>query len=187
MTSLRLSGSPPCSATIESYASVAGLPRAFNHGFMPGGKRPESKLRHFRYSGELGSGRATYRRARKSLLDWRMHDGSESTGIWHDGDIVVTWARLLPGIFVLNPCAALRLPSARSETSVGYATTAGHLIAGHERMTVRRRRDGSVTFEVESYSRGAGWLGRAIFPLLASSQQRYFGEQVRCMQALAAA
>ena len=72
----------------------------------------------------------------------------------------------------------------RRAATVGYATTRGHLIAGCELMTVRRAADGAVTFEVESRSRGAGLLGRAIFPLLAPAQRRFFEEQCRSMRVL---
>ena len=112
-----------------------------------------------------------------------MHDGSATTGIFYDGcGAVVTWARMAPGLFVLNPCRTLPVQRARRSTTVGYATTRGHLIAGYEHMTVRIAEDGAVVFTVESWSRGAGLVGRAIFPLLARSQHRFFSEQVRCMR-----
>ena len=116
-----------------------------------------------------------------------MHDGSVNTGVWRDGrGIVVTYAALVPKIWVLNPCRELdprQLEQSRHACSVGYATCAGHLIAGCEVMTVRRCADGDVRFEVRSASRGAGWLGRAVFPFIVRSQHRFFREQLRCMEA----
>ena len=69
-------------------------------------------------------------------------------------------------------------------SAVAYATLAGHKLAGEERMAVVWAHDGTVTFDVLSISRGSGLVGRALFALLASTQRRFFGEQVSCMQRL---
>ena len=115
-------------------------------------------------------------------------EGSESSGVWVNSrdDALVTWARMLPGLFVLNPCRTLSATRTRHSTTVAYATTQGHLIAGCELLTVRMSTssDAAVSFELLSRSRGAGFLGRAIFPLLAPSQSRFFREQCRCMEVL---
>ena len=189
MTTLRLSTSAPCTSTLEQYASMARVAaRPFNHGFMPGGRLPEDNLRVIQLtSNTLGRGRAAYRKARKLLLEWKMHESSATTVILQDDcGALVTAARMAPGLWVLNPCRTLSLPKAGArETTVAYATTSGHLIAGCELMTVKQAADGTVRFQVESRSRGAGLLGRAIFPLLAPAQHRFFREQVRCMEELA--
>jgi uncharacterized protein (UPF0548 family) len=193
MTTLRVSVAPPSSESLERYATrVAGRP--FNHEFYPGGARPERDLRVIRLSCDLGTGRSCYNRGRTLLQQWQMHSGSTTTGILvlPDG-VLITWARMLPGLWVLNPCRTLSLPQIPAEqrtagiSMVGYATTRGHLIAGCERMAVRhQRRTGRVTFELESISRGAGLVGRAIFPLIAPAQHRFFSSQLRCMQRAAA-
>ena len=189
MTSLRLGSSAPCTSILQDYALVAGVAtRPFNHKFMPGGERPEFNLRIIRLTGNLGRGRAAYRRAAKHLLEWRMHGASTTTGVWRDDQgALITYAKMAPGVWVLNPCRTLSPPpvAGRRETTVAYATTRGHLIAGVELMTVTLSADGAVSFVVDSRSRGAGLVGRAIFPLLGSSQRRFFSEQVRCMEVLA--
>lgn len=189
MTSLRLCAAPPCSSTLEQYAINARLPRPFNHGFFTGGFSSEDSLRVIRLSAQLGRGSGCYRRAKQHLLSWRMHDESDTTGIWRseDGDALVTYAKmLLPRLYVLNPCRVIHIPpsSRRAATTVAYTTTRGHLIAGCELMTVSMAANGEVTFHVESRSRGAGLLGRLIFPVLAPAQHRFFSEQCRSMQAL---
>ena len=191
MTSIRLRVEPPCERTLAAYAANAACPRSINHKFYPGGARPERGLRIMQISGTLGHGGDCYRRAVEQLHAWDMHRGSATTGLWTDDELstLVTYAKLAPFFWVLNPCRVLRSveaasgASSRRVTTVGYATTRGHLLAGCELMTVRQDSDtGEVKFEVLSSSRGSGLIGRAIFPLLAPAQLRYFREQVRCMQ-----
>ena len=184
MTSLRLGPHPPCKQTLEAYAAASGAARReFNHAFMPGGIQPELGLRLIELGSELGRGRRCYRRASRLLLAWEMHGGSDCTGVWTDGGALVTWAALAPGLWVLNPCRVLSANFDRQSSTIGYATTRGHLIAGCEEMTVRHCADGTVRFELRSASRGSGLLGRAIFPMLAPAQDRFFREQLRCMRA----
>ena len=184
MTTVLVRATPPCASTLQNYAQNCKIAsRPFNHGFMPGGPAAESNLRIIEFAGVVGHGRACYRRACKRLLSWQMHEGSELTGIWTDGNSVVTYTLLSLGrLWVVNPCRQLTMMLAGPRmTSIGYATTRGHLIAGCERMSVRHCPDGSVRFEVHSASRGSGLLGRAIFPFLVPAQKRFFKEQVRCM------
>jgi uncharacterized protein (UPF0548 family) len=186
MTTFRVSREPPCDSTLRCYAATRAVSaRPFNHGFLPNGGRPEERLRILELRTRLGSGEFCFRRARKLLLAWDVHSGSSRTGIWTDNEgAVVTWAQLVPGLWVLNPCRVLPTRSDWRCVSVGYATTRGHLIAGFERMEVRwHAHDDSVTFDIHSESRGAGLVGRTIFPLLAPAQMRFFSEQLRCMRA----
>lgn len=44
--------------------------------------------------------------------------------------------------------------------------------------------DDSVWFEVYSISRGAGFAGRLVFPLIQSMQKRFFREQAETMRRL---
>ena len=189
MTTLVLSTRPPCDAKLERWASTSGLAgRPFNHGFAMKDLRDaqlqrRERLRVLTFSTELGSGRRRFRKARQQLVEWRMHEGSTQSGIWTNGDALCTWAKfMLPGLWVVNPCRTLTLPSTRSSASVGYATCQGHMIAGSEHMSVRLRKDGTVHFEIISASRGAGPLGKIIFPMLAPAQTRFFREQLRCMK-----
>ena len=189
MTSIRFRAEPPCERTLAAYAARAACPRSINHDFIPGGARPEGDLRTMQLSGTLGHGNTVYRRAVQRLHKWDMHRGSATTGMWSDDATLVTYAKLAPFIWVLNPCRVLRSVDVASgaisgrASTVGYATTRGHLLAGCELMTVRQDfGTGEVQFAVLSSSRGSGLLGQAIFPLLAPAQLRYFREQVRCME-----
>ena len=187
MTTVHLSRKPPCESTLKSYAAARAVSvRPFNHGFMPGGTLQEERLRRIELQIRLGSGASCFRSSRNLLLAWDMHRGCSRSGIWTDNEgALVTWARLLPALWVINPCRTLSpLLSSHDKraAAVGYATTRGHLIAGFERMEVRwHAGDDSVTFHIHSVSRGAGLLGRALFPWLAPAQRRFFEDQLRCM------
>lgn len=188
MTSLRLGFERPSETNLKAYAVKLRLgSRPFNHGFMPGGSRPEpvKALRLYEKTAVIGHGKDTYARAQQLLLDWQMHEGSDKTGIWTDGKALVTYAQLAPGLWVLNPCRTLPSPGAetgdRRSCHVCYATTRGHLIAGCEQMSVRYCDDTTCLFEVSSGSRGSGWLGRAVFPFIQRSQRHFFEEQVSMM------
>ena len=192
MSTLHFGRAPPCQTTLERHASAFGSCRTANHGFAHADARTVQALcqaeglRMIELSTELGRGRKRLRRAREQLLGWQMHRGSRTTGIFTEGHgALVTYARMAPGLWVINPCRVIetRVDVRRGShaTTVGYTTTVGHLIAGRELLTVRRVRDGTVLFEVHSVSRGAGPIGRAIFPLLAPAQWRFFREQMRCM------
>jgi uncharacterized protein (UPF0548 family) len=193
MTSLRLSLDRPSTATLQHYVQSARVSqRSLNHGFSPGGNAPEDQLREMAFSADLGVGRDCYDAACRLLLDWQMHRGSSVTGIYWtcDDDAVVTWAKMAPALWVLNPCRSVapaanmamgsRADAVRS-VAVAYATAQGHLLAGVEHMRVTQSVDGTVCFHVHSASRGAGLIGRALFPLLAPAQRRFFREQCRCM------
>ena len=96
MTSLRLGFEPPSETRLKAYAVKINLAsRPFNHGFMPGGSKPEpvKALRLVEKTAVIGHGKNTYARAQTLLLDWKMHGSSRTTGIWTDGDALVTYAQ----------------------------------------------------------------------------------------------
>lgn len=170
--------------TVAAYA-VKVRDQPINHGFHLPGARVEG-LRTMEFTATLGRGRRRFRQARRQLLAWKMHHGSCRTAIWRtDQDTIVTVARMAPFLWVLNPCRCLSVVESHGlcqrSVMVAYATTRGHLIAGREQMQVRLCANGDVTFEVSSISQGAGFFGRALFPLLAPAQTRFFREQLRCM------
>ncbi len=261
--------SRPSEAQMDEFAaSLAG--RRHNHGFVgvcsaaPGAEGLD--LRVIRQRVHLGTGRQCWRRARRRLLEWQMHEGSSWSAIRvHEpsGGLVTLSAMphpRAPLVWVTNPfrarvgsCYADHAPTlgasaitpqagqpaargltgqrgapadaadwrpripppcrlrcrvvqraepgggqggglgggqgggrgggGRRTVQAGYATLEGHLIAGEERMSVSLHPTGEVTFEVVSYSRGAGPLGRILFVGLEPAQRRFFREQCRCMQA----
>jgi uncharacterized protein (UPF0548 family) len=182
----------PSVATMDRYNAVhEGLP--FNHDFAeatlstnPSGQHP--RLRAIEYRCSLGRGAACFRAATDALLGWEMHTGSGWCGVrtrGGRGDALCTYAAMAgSSLWVLNPCRVVYTQQQRRRASVAYATLAGHLIAGTERMEVEWRGDGTVEFTVLSLSRGAGPLGRLLFVGLARTQRRFFRDQLACMQRL---
>ncbi|KAG5180949.1 hypothetical protein JKP88DRAFT_200072 [Tribonema minus] len=75
------------------------------------------------------------------------------------------------------------------QTAIAYCTVRGHWFEGEERVRVVWEHDshGHVWFEVWSLSRGHGWWGAAIFPLMRRTQRRFFEDQVDAMVRLTAA
>ena len=139
----------------------------------------------------LGRGDTVYEHAADLLTAWRMHESSRWSEIRTAGEVhsaLITMAALphpsLPVLWAANPCRVVWVRRGRSEAVVIYSTLEQHLLAGEERMSVRKDTAGDVRFEVLSVSRGAGLLGRLVFPLLARTQQRFFDEQCKCMKEL---
>jgi uncharacterized protein (UPF0548 family) len=154
---------------------------------------------------DLGTGRSVYERAQVHLLNWNLHAGSQSAGIVTKPDAhgrpayLATFAKTFGGLaWCLNPCrvqyrlidkpyqAAARATVSGLQTATAYCTLRGHLFEGEERVRVvwEKRSNNAVWFEVLSVSRGHGILGKLIFPLMASTQLRFFQEQVDTMQRL---
>jgi len=187
----------PSDESLTAFAaSIAD--RAINHDIhlarAPASGTPARSLRVIAMRVPLGHGRACWRRARRRLLSWEMHEGSTWSAVLVEdppGRSLVTLAALpsprLPLLWVSNPCRAVRRRVGRRRCSVGYSTLSGHLLEGEEKMDVVWSRDtDEVAFEVVSHSRGAGPLGKLLFPALSSTQRRFFREQCRCMQRAAA-
>ena len=190
MTSLKLGFDPPDASFLATWAARrCCADRPLNHNFHAQNHdllaEDRSNLRVIQLTQKLGKGWGCYHQARARLLAWDMHHGSKQRGIWTNGrGAVVTFAPVLRGVYVINPCRSLSLSdhNGRCTTAVGYATVVGHLIAGVEKMEVSiSRADGTVSFKVCSWARGYGVLGRAIFPFLGSMQRRFFHDQVRGM------
>ena len=88
----------------------------------------------------------------------------------------------LNSIFVVNPVHVvyeirdLRRQAPRSIVScVAYATLSGHLLAGEERVTVRKGERDEVDVEIVSFSRSTpSIVGKCIWPIIGTMQQQFF-------------
>lgn len=151
----QLFGRRPSSQQIHEFCDTIA-PRAYNHEFVgavahvddTATAAPLRGLRRIEYAATLGKGRACYRRARRQLLAWRMHEGGNSAIYTQGriGDPLATVAAMPHPMaaccWVLNPCRVTVRESGPFSSAVGYATLDLHLIAGEERM--------SVTFDASS-------------------------------------
>ncbi len=84
-------------------------------------------------------------------------------------------------IFVVNPVHVvyemrdLRQAPRSIVSSVAYATLSGHLLAGEERVTVRKGERDEVEVEILSFSRSTSSIvGKCIWPLIGRMQQQFF-------------
>ncbi|KAL7426939.1 hypothetical protein ACHAXH_001106 [Discostella pseudostelligera] len=87
----------------------------------------------------------------------------------------------LKSIFVVNPVhvvyEVMDAPGARNSlfSSAAYATLSGHLLAGEERVTVRKCSNNEVEVEIVSFSRSTrSILGKCIWSLIGRMQQQFF-------------
>jgi uncharacterized protein (UPF0548 family) len=154
---------------------------------------------------DLGSGRSVYECAKAHLLKWDLHSGSQTAGILSKPDArgkpeyLATFAKTLGGLaWCVNPCRVpyrcVDMPYRKAgqakasglQTATAYCTLQGHLFEGEERVRVvwEKHTNNAVWFEVLSVSRGHGVIGKLVFPLMASTQRRFFQEQIDTMQRL---
>jgi len=169
--------------------------------------------RILRFRRRVGYGEACYRRVRTAALAWDFDHGGggkKSLGIVSAAAAgprpggaprdLATFAALplprpLPSLFVVNPVRVIyAAKDARAlvprclASSTAYATRAGHLLAGEERVTVVWRRGatgGAVDVEVASFSRAApSRRGRLVWPLIGRMQRRFFLAEVEHLAAV---
>jgi uncharacterized protein (UPF0548 family) len=166
------------------------LPPAVGVGTLAATRTLDScqAVREIRCCIHLGTGGRTFERARDALLGWKMHEDSPRTsvrlGTHSDLATVASLGPVWLPLWVFNPCRKVYMENRPRTSAVSYATLERHLIAGEERMSVVWKADDTVIFQVVSLSRGAGWLGRLLFPWLGPEQRRFFEEQARCMRNL---
>ena len=139
-----------------------------------------------RYRVRLGTGEATFERARRALRQWRMFPAELAAVLPADSPIEVgtnVAVRLKgPGLWVL---AAARIVYVVEETvecdehaverfGFAYGTLREHLECGEERWVVEwRKDDDSVWYELTAFSRPRhllAWLG---YPLVRWNQKRF--------------
>ena len=161
--------------------------------------------RVLRYHKRVGYGNSCYRRVQTALFNWDFEAqyGNKSMGIVSsmENEIDVrstsianpTTRKLLatftgmrcPGplesIFVVNPVHVVyEIRNARHArksifSSVAYATLSGHLLAGEERVTVRKGENDDVDVEIVSFSRSTSSIvGKCIWPLIGRMQNHFF-------------
>jgi len=116
-----------------------------------------------------------------NLLPWAKIVVLRSQPIILDSPLA-TLIKCYSAVWSLNPCRVVCLQKnvkANNEriTQIGFSTVTGHLIAGEERFTVRMDSTGCVTYEMFSFTKGAGLLGQLSMPLIRPLQNRFFKEQ----------
>lgn len=149
----------------ELGASKAGAPRGYD-------------LDHNRV--RLGTGRATYERARAALRRWAMFPPGWTRVVHREaalapGQTVCVQFHLL-GLWWLN---ALRIVYVLDESEpvrrygFAYGTLACHVECGEERFSVEWLADDSVWYDLYAFSRPELWAARMARPVARALQRRF--------------
>jgi len=126
-----------------------------------------------------------------------QHHKSSIQQIWSSpGRQLVTYTTipkrggwLIPHLYTVNPVTVVydlvdqRAPGT-TYTATAYATQAGHLLCGEERVSVcHRDYDDSVDVEILSISRASDSLqGRLVWPFIGRMQRTFFQQQLEALQ-----
>ena len=99
---------------------------------------------------------------------------------------------IIPHVYTVNPVAVVydvidQRALGTTYTATAYATQAGHLLCGEERVLVcHRDHDGTVDVEILSVSRAANSVpGRLVWPFIGRMQRSFFQEQLDALQGVA--
>lgn len=159
----------------EVGASVGAFPVGYNHD---------------RNEIVLGSGRDVYERAVKGLFSWKMFPA---------------WAEVIPGDFkpsvdgsfvLLFRLAGLHWKSSgrivylvdeadeKTQHRLGFAygTLPGHVEIGEERFTIAWRRDDTVVYELQAFSRPRYWMAQLAKPLARHWQRRFVRDSQQALK-----
>lgn len=125
-------------------------------------------------SAVVGSGDATWERAARDVLRWRVKTASgfavDSTGPASPGDRVIVTARLF-GVTVVEPVEVVAMVEEPDRVGFAYRTLPGHPVSGEEAFIVHRHGE-EVRLTVRSLTRAAPqqpW--RVLYPLLRIVQR----------------
>jgi uncharacterized protein (UPF0548 family) len=140
------------------------------------------------YRVRLGSGAATFARARTELRAWRMLRLGWVEPCWPDtevkeGMLVGTLARVF-GLWAVNVCRIVYLMEEDGPVTrygLAYGTLPGHAETGEERFLVEwDQQDDSVWYDIRAVSKPGGLLTRLGYPLTRRLQRR-FGHDSLCV------
>lgn len=168
---------------------------------------PES-FRRLNESIVIGHGLDDFERASKIMLSFGMVDNMSwasivtQTGI-KNADLVVgsslcTLIKCYNSVWTLNPCRISHLSRSSNASpfsnlhgtkrvdQIAYSTVLGHLISGEERFRVVLADNDEVIFDIYSFTKGAGGLGKLAMPFIRPIQRTFFREVTLTMRNLMA-
>ena len=132
-----------------------------------------------RYEAVIGTGRATFDRARAALAAWRHFEipwlELHGPRCVERGAVVATLVGVA-GVWLLNPCRVVyaELSPAADSVCFAYGTLPGHAIRGEERFRLSfDPTTGEVRYEITAFSRPAVPLARLGYPLGRRIQKRF--------------
>lgn len=179
----------PSEAKIQAFlANQRGLPLSYPAGEGSFDAPPAGFVRDH-HSVKLGEGPHVYDRAREALRRWAM-SGIGWVEVWPrqapvvEGSEVALLGHAL-GVWCLFACRVVHVFEGHGpEETFGfsYGTLPGHMLCGEERFRVRwDRKNGSVWYDLDAYSRPATLAGRLGYRLVRSIQKRFGPESLRAM------
>jgi uncharacterized protein (UPF0548 family) len=180
----------PSADTIESdLLRAAGSPSTVYNGCTFG---EQVRLPHGWYVGRsdsvIGRGDATYARAAKALQHLHFFEHSWLTvrcskAKAGDAELMAVCSRQLGCLWLTNVNRMLNRVEGERSSSVSWATTQRHVLAGEE--TIRVTHDTStdlVHFSILSFSRPRHLFSFAAYPYVVLQQQRFARDATAAMQ-----
>lgn len=140
---------------------------------------------------QIGSGDAAWERAKRAIDEWVMFRSGWTElhapqGPPRTGNVVgmLVW---IGGLWWLNPARVLSevdetLPDGRKRFGFAYGTLVEHVERGEERFWVEQEADGSVWYDLSSYSRPRHPLVRLFSPIARRIQLRFGRESILAMR-----
>ena len=149
-----------------------------------------------------GTGKNDFLRASNILRNFSMINGLSwakvvslsPKSVIERESIIATVVKCYNVLWSFNPCKVITatydvegtsgiLPNGNVErvkqSEISFATLHGHLISGAERFRVVLHADNRVTFEMFSFTKGAGLLGKIAMPFIRPLQRQFFNDQAK--------
>lgn len=143
-----------------------------------------------RYRTPLGSGEVTFEAARRAIRSWTMFDVG-----WVElvptrppspkPDLAVGLLFHLAGTWWLSACRVVYLideTTSRRRFGFAYGTLPGHVARGEERFLVEQEDDGTVWYDLSSFSRPRHPLARLASPVTRAMQKRFGHASLEAMR-----
>lgn len=135
----------------------------------------------------LGTGAATFERAKQAVRSWRMFPAPWTAiepvhAPIETGTTVAVHVRIL-GLWWLNAARIVYTIDEPRRFGFAYGTLPRHAEAGEERFLVERLDDDTVWYDVLAYSRPRHPLARAGYPMTRRYQKRFGTESKASMAA----
>jgi uncharacterized protein (UPF0548 family) len=138
-----------------------------------------------RHRGRLGDGPAAFAAACAAVRAWKMFDlgwiRAVAPGPPGPGVVVAVVGRVWP-LWTVNACRVVYVVDEPRRFGFAYGTLPDHAECGEERFLVEWRPDGSVWYDLFSFSRPSHWLARLAGPLGRLMQRRFARDSLAAMQ-----
>lgn len=141
----------------------------------------------------LGTGEKVYERACVALQQWQMFPqwAQVSPKATPRPGLVVAVVFRLVGIYWKSSarvvyCLDETQPDGSKRFGFAYGTLPGHVESGEELFSVVCAADGTVSYEIQAFSRPRFWMARLVKPLARRWQLQFVRESQAAMKAICA-